>query len=186
MSSSPCSTNCSKSELQRHRYGVGVPSFEELLPQVERAQAAVRRVIARSGCELASALLVRELQTAGLPAVFVLGHYLGPAGKHDRLHAWVELEGVLLDPTRDQFSESPFTETHLGEYVRDGGEPRKTLDQTIYEQLHHQLPDKRDGVLALAAEYQLDLLEIEEADDRLPGVYTETLGRSAQAELHPE
>ena len=162
MSSSRCSTTCSEA--------IRVPSFDELLPQVERVHAAVRRVIARSGCELASALLVRELQAAGLPAVFVLGHYLGPAGKHDCLHAWVELDGVLLDPTRDQFLESPFTETYLGEYIRDGGDPRTGLEQLIHEQLNRQLSYKREGVLALAAEYQLDLLEIEEADGGLYGV----------------
>lgn len=149
---------------------MGVPSFEELLPWVERVHAAVRPVIASSGCELASALLVRELQAAGLPAVFVLGHYLAPAGMHDRLHAWVELDGVLLDPTRDQFSESPFTETYLGEYVPDGGDPRTGLEQLICEQLSRQLPYKRDGVLALATEFQLDLVEIEEADGGLYGV----------------
>lgn len=147
-----------------------MPSFEDLLPEVERVHAAVRGVISRSGCELASALLVRELQAAGLPAVFVLGHYLGPAGKHDRLHAWVELDGILLDPTRDQFSESPFTETYLGEYVCDGGAPRTGLEQLIHEQLNRQLPYKRDGVMALAAEYQLDLIDIEEADGGLYGV----------------
>lgn len=147
-----------------------MPSFEELLPRVERVHAAVRRVIACSGCELASALLVRELQAAGLPAVFVLGHYLAPVGKHDRLHAWVELDSVLLDPTRDQFSESPFTETYLGEYVRDGGDPRTGLKRLIHEQLKRQLSHKPDGVMALAAEYQLDLLEIEEADGGFHGV----------------
>jgi hypothetical protein len=107
-----------------------VPSFEELLPRVERAHTAVRRVIARSGCELASALLVGELQAVGWPAAFVLGHYLAPdapAGERGPLHVWVELDGVLLDPTRDQFP----------------------------------TPYKRDGVLALATEYQLDFLEIE-------------------------
>lgn len=149
-----------------------MPSFEELLPRVERAHAAVRRVIARSGCELASALLVGELQAVDWPAVFALGHYLAPdapAGERGPLHAWVELDGVLLDPTRDQFSESPFTETYMGEYVRDGGAPRTGLEQLIHEQLNRQLPYKRDGVLALATEYQLDFLEIEEADSGLYG-----------------
>ncbi len=146
-----------------------MPSFEELLPEVERVHAAVRGIVC-SGCELASALLARELQSLGLPAVFVLGHYLGPAGKHDRLHAWVALDSVLLDPTRDQFSESPFTETYLGGYVRDGGDPRTSLKQLIHEQLNRQLSYRRDGVLALAAEYHLDLLDIEEADGGLHGV----------------
>src|SRR5271156_1390917 len=99
-SSSRCSTACTE--------GIRVPSFDELLPVVERVQAAVRRVIPNTGCELASALLARELREAGLPASFVRGHYVAPGdaiGDHN-LHAWAQLDGLVLDPTRDQFSES--------------------------------------------------------------------------------
>ena len=84
-----------------------------------------------------------SLQAVGWPAVFVPGHYLAPdapAGELGPLHAWVEIDGVLLDPTRDQFSESPFTETYLGEYVRDGGAPRTDLEQLIHEQLKSPTP----------------------------------------------
>ena len=76
----------------------------------------------------------------------------------------------MLDPTRDQFSGDPFVESYPGGYVRDGGDPRTNLKQFIYEQLGRQLSYRRDGVLALAAEYHLDLLDIEEADGGLHGV----------------
>lgn len=141
------------SEHERPAY---LPSFEELRPQVERVHAAVRRVIPRSGCELASALLVRELREAGLQATFVLGHYLAPNAERNPLHAWVELDGLLLDPTRDQFSGDPFVESYPGSYVRDGGDARPDLEQYIYELLGHQLPYKREAVHALIDDYHLD------------------------------
>jgi hypothetical protein len=132
------------------------PSFEDLRPLVERVHAAVRRVIPRSGCELASALLVRELRRAGLQATFVLGHYLAPDVTRNPLHAWVELDGLLIDPTRDQFSGNPFVDTYPGRYVRDGGDQPSDPEQLIYEQLGRQLPYKQEAVLALVADYQLD------------------------------
>jgi len=143
-----------------------VSSFDELLPLMERVQAAVRRVIPNTGCELASALLARELREAGLPATFVRGHYVAPAdaiGDHN-LHAWVQLNGLVLDPTRDQFSESPFTETYRGEYVSDLDSPPPDLDTHIYTLLNLQPPYEREAVLALVADYQLDPIELHERD----------------------
>lgn len=141
-------------------------SFDELLPLVERVQAAVRRVIPNTGCELPSALLARELREAGLPATFVRGHYVAPAdaiGDHN-LHAWVQLDGLVLDPTRDQFSESPFAETYRGEYVSDLDSAPPDLDTHIYTLLNLQLPYQREAVLALVADYQLDPIELHERD----------------------
>jgi Transglutaminase-like superfamily len=148
---------CYEREHLRH-----LPSFEELRPRVERAHAAVRRVIPRSGCELASALLVGELREAGLPATFVRGHYLAPDSDRNPLHAWVELDGLLLDPTRNQFSGDPFVETYPGTYVRDGGNTPADLEQYIYDLLGHQLPCKRGQVLSLVADYHLDPVRLEE------------------------
>lgn len=144
---------------------VRVPSFDEPLPRVERVHAAVRRVIPRSGCELASALLARELRDDGFPGVFVLGHYFASSAtsaERGPLHAWVELDHLVLDPTRDQFQQDPFVETCQGEYVRDGGDPPADLEAHIYEQLKRQLPWKREAVFALAAEYGLDPLLLED------------------------
>ena len=143
-----------------------MPSFDELLPLIERVQAAVRRVIPNTGCELASALLARELTDAGLPATFVRGHYLAPGEDiGDRsLHAWVQLDGLVLDPTRDQFSEDPFTETYRGEYVSDLGSPPPDLDAHIYTLLSLQLPYMREAVLALVADYRLDPLQLRQRD----------------------
>lgn len=143
-----------------------MPSFDALLPLMERVQVAVRRVIPNTGCELASALLARELREAGSQAAFVRGHYVAPGdaiGDHN-LHAWVQLDGLVLDPTRDQFSEEPFTETYRGEYVADLDSPLPDLDAHIYTLLNLQLAYQREVVLALIADYGLDPLELCEHD----------------------
>lgn len=143
-----------------------MPSFDDLVPVMERVQIAVRRVIPNTGCELASALLARELREAGSPAAFVRGHYVAPGdsiGDHN-LHAWVRLHDLVLDPTRDQFSESPFTEAYRGEYVSDLDGPPPDLDTHIYTLLNLQLPYQREAVLALVADFRLDPLELDKHD----------------------
>jgi hypothetical protein len=137
-------------------------SFKDLLPRVESVHFAVRRVISRSGCELASALLVCELRDAGFRATFVRGHYLAPNTDRNPLHAWVEIDDLLLDATRDQYLGEPFTESYPGTYVRDGGRPPADLKQLIYDQLQRQFPFKREEVLALITTYQLDPQRLED------------------------
>jgi hypothetical protein len=99
-------------------------------------------VIPRSGCELAAALLTRQLRREGLSAEFVRGHSLAPGEERDakNLHAWVEADGLLLDPTRDQFGEDPLSETHEREYIKGDGDPPADLDGHIYGMLQMQLP----------------------------------------------
>jgi hypothetical protein len=74
---------------------------------MQRVRDAVRAVIARTGCELAAALLTQQLRREGFSAGLVRRRYLAPEEERDmkNLHGWVELEGLLLDPTRDQYGQ---------------------------------------------------------------------------------
>jgi hypothetical protein len=100
-----------------------------------------------------------------MPGTFVLGHYLASgvaSADRGQLHAWVELDDLVLDPTRDQFAHDPFIETYQGEYVRDGGDPPADLEAYIYTLLSIQLPYKHEAIVTLAAEYKLDPVRLRE------------------------
>lgn len=57
-------------------------------------------------CAIASTTLTRILKRCGLPATFVLGRFYTPAGQHSS-HAWVEVDGVIVDVTATQFGKLP-------------------------------------------------------------------------------
>lgn len=139
-------------------------SFAELLPHVERAHHAVRQVIPCTGCELAAALLTLELRGLGEPAEFVRGHYRRPEEPEDKhnLHAWVEVADVLLDPTRDQFGEDPFSEAHQRPYLNDAGPPPKDLEAHAYTLLEMQWSFKEAAIRDLVEQYRLDITRLED------------------------
>jgi hypothetical protein len=138
------------------------PSFEELLPNIKRAHDAARLVIPKTGCQLASALLTLDLGRSGCPADYVTGRYSGNPGQD---HWWVEVSGLLLDPTRDQFGEDPFSEDYQGKYVRSET-PAKPANQMATEaarNLQLQWNAKaRQAITQVAQDYGLDMEQIEE------------------------
>ncbi|HEV2944004.1 MAG TPA: hypothetical protein VGX26_02680 [Solirubrobacteraceae bacterium] len=69
----------------------------------------------------------------------------------------------MLDPTRDQYGEDPFSETHQREYIRDASDPPVDLDGHIYGMLNMQLPWKESAVRALVEQYDLDISQLEVA-----------------------
>jgi hypothetical protein len=143
------------------------PTFDELLPNIKRAHDAVRLVIPKTGCRLASALLTLDLGRSAYPAEYVTGRYSGSPGQD---HWWVEVFGLLLDPTRDQFGEGPFTESYRGKYARSGApaKPASQMDTeaALHLQLHwnHNVKARR-AITQVAHEYDLDIEQIEQPLD---------------------
>ena len=79
---------------------------------LEQAREFARRIYPYSGCVLASQLLAWRLDSRGVGAEVVEGHYLQPGQRpcHVSAHWWVQVDGLVLDPTRDQYGEDPLTE----------------------------------------------------------------------------
>ncbi len=141
--------------------------FIDLLPAVEHAHAAARLVIEGTGCQLASSLLTLDLDRQGTRAEYVRGYY---SGSPQQEHWWVEAEGLLLDPTRDQFSEDPFAEHYAGEYERIDAKPASKMEYeaTMHLRLHWSSNRRvRDAIEQVAGQYGLDLEEIMEP----PGLF---------------
>jgi hypothetical protein len=101
-------------------------------------------------------LLALELLRRGEPAHYVEGLYCTAS---DHQHWWVEVRGILLDPTRDQFGEDPFTETYAGSYscaIRKTGSDIEA-EAYAFLQLHWSSNYRvRDAVVRVAREYRLD------------------------------
>lgn len=57
-------------------------------------------------CAIGSATLARILRRCGLPATFVLGRFYCPSGAYSS-HAWVEVDGAIVDVTATQFGRLP-------------------------------------------------------------------------------
>jgi hypothetical protein len=141
--------------------------FSELLPAVQRAHAAARLVIEGTGCQLASSLLTLDLDRQGIQAEYVRGYY---SAAPEQEHWWVDAASVLLDPTRDQFSEDPFAEHYAGEYRRVDAKPGSEMEHeaTCHLRLHWSHNRRvRDAIAQVAAQYSLDLAEIMEP----PGLF---------------
>ena len=141
--------------------------FVQLLPAVERAHAATRLVIQGTGCQLGASLLTLDLDRQGVQAEYVRGYY---SGSPEQEHWWVEAEGLLLDPTRDQFSEDPFAEHYAGEYERVDAKPASKMEYeaTMHLRLHWSSNRRvRDAITQVAAQYGLDLAQIMEP----PGLF---------------
>jgi hypothetical protein len=86
-------------------------------------------------------------------------------------HWWVEVEGLLLDPTRDQFSEDPFAEHYAGAYERVEAKPASKMEYEATMILRLQWSTNhrvRDAIAQVAAQYRLDLAQIMEP----PGLLT--------------
>jgi hypothetical protein len=103
--------------------------FGSYLPALERAHAATRRVIPNTGCQLASSLLASELWRRGKTADYVQGRYSANPDQH---HWWVEVDGLVLDPTRDQFGEDPFVESYAGSYTGEGRKTGSDIENEAY------------------------------------------------------
>jgi hypothetical protein len=113
------------SKLGRQR----MDGFGSYLPALERAHAATRRVIPNTGCQLASSLLASELWRRGKTADYVQGRYSANPDQH---HWWVEVDGLVLDPTRDQFGEDPFVESYAGSYTGEGRKTGSDIENEAY------------------------------------------------------
>lgn len=145
----------------------GSMRFVYLLPALERAHAATRQVIAKRGCQLGASLLTLDLDRESVRAEYVAGRY---SALPEQEHWWVEAAGVLLDPTRDQFSEDPFVEHYAGEYRRAGAKPASQMLAEATMLLRLQWSNNRrvrDAIAQVAAQYQLDLVQIMEPLDLL-------------------
>lgn len=143
-------------------------AFVDLLPAVERAHAATRLVIEGTGCQLGSSLLALDLGRDGVEAEYVRGYYSASPGQE---HWWVEADGLLLDPTCDQFSENPFAERHAGTYSRADAKPASEMEHEATMHLRFNWSYNRrarDAIKQVAAQYGLDLEKIMEP----PGLLT--------------
>lgn len=137
-------------------------AFDSYLPALERAHAATRRVIDKTGCQLASSLLTLELAARGEPALYVQGRY---SANPDQQHWWVEVAGVLLDPTRDQFDEDPFSETYTGTYACESRKTGIDVENEAYALLRLSWSYNRrvqDAVVEVARAYGLDPKRVQE------------------------
>ena len=136
--------------------------FVELLPAVERAHAATRLVIPGTGCQLGASLLTLDLDRQGVRAEYVTGRY---SASPQQEHWWVEADELLLDPTRDQFSEDPFAEHYAGRYERMDAKPASKMEAEAAMMLRLQWSTNRrvrGAITQVAAQYQLDLARISE------------------------
>jgi hypothetical protein len=119
-------------------------------------------VIPNTGCQLAASLLALELIRAGEPAEYVQGRY---SANPDQQHWWVEVRGVLLDPTRDQFGEDPLTEAYAGEYTPASRKRGSDIENEAYMLLRLSWSYNRpirESVLDVAREYGLNVDRIQE------------------------
>jgi hypothetical protein len=133
-----------------------VTDFESLLPQLMRAHEATRRLIETTGCQLGASLLAVDLARREQDVAYVRGRY-SAAPQQD--HWWVETSRLLLDPTRDQFAEDPFTEGYRGTYVAVDRKVGPSLVDELYMHLRFRWSydrPRRDTVIAIALEYGLD------------------------------
>jgi hypothetical protein len=116
----------------------------------------------KTGCQLAASLLSLELGRRGLSAEYVCGHY---SANPEQEHWWVEVESVLLDPSRDQFDgEDPFSEDCDGQYSRASSKPVSEMqhEATTHLQLHWSFNHRvRPEIKDVVAFYALDLAEVE-------------------------
>ncbi len=141
--------------------------FIDLLPAVARAHAATRLVIQGTGCQLGAALLTLDLYRQGVQAEYVRGRY---SASPEQEHWWVEAEDLLLDPTRDQFSEDPLAEDYVGAYKRVEAKPASKMEYEATMHLRLQWLTNcrvRDSIAQVAAQYRLDLAQIMEP----PGLF---------------
>jgi hypothetical protein len=116
---------------------------------------------------LATALLTLDLGRVGEAPEYVHGHYL-QTDKTESCgteHWWVEIGGVLLDPTRDQFGEDPFCETYAGRYVSTDRMPVSGMESEIYSllRLHWGYQKTEEAIRGLVEQYRLDLSELDDA-----------------------
>jgi hypothetical protein len=98
----------------------------------------------------------------------VRGYY---SGSPQQEHWWVAAEDLLLDPTRDQFSEDPFAEHYAGDYQRIAVKPANKMEYEATMILRLQWSTNRsvrDAIAQVAAQYRLDLAQIMEP----PGLLT--------------
>jgi hypothetical protein len=78
-------------------------------PAVYRIAASLRRDLDQSGysgggrCHDASQELARRLHKAGISAQVVAGKFKMPESRSLHPHWWVEADGLIIDPTADQF-----------------------------------------------------------------------------------
>lgn len=107
-------------------------------------------------------MLTLDLDRQEVQTEYVRGYY---SGSPEQEHWWVEAEGLLLDPTRDQFSEDPFAEHYAGAYKRVDTKPGSKMEDEATMQL--QMPWSynrrvRDAIAQVAVQYRLDLARIME------------------------
>lgn len=142
-------------------------TFADYLPALRRAHDATRLLIRTTGCRLAAALLTLDLGREGKSAEYIHGRYLKADGSEQggTEHWWVEVGGVLLDPTRDQFGEDPFCETYAGRYVSTDRMPATGMESEIYSLLrpHWGYQKTEEAIRGLVGQYRLDLSELDNA-----------------------
>lgn len=126
-------------------------------------------MIPTTGCQLGASLLTLDLGRHGKSAEYVRGHYLeddaAESGRNE--HWWVEVESLLLDPTRDQFpGGDPFSETYTGRYMPKDSKPTTAMEREAYIMLRLQwrVPSLKAAVRLVVDQYELDLRQLDEPD----------------------
>jgi len=62
----------------------------------------------KNSCDHASALLGRYLQEQGYsPVQYAFNGSRGPSGPNREIHAWLEIDNIILDITASQFTDQP-------------------------------------------------------------------------------
>jgi len=115
-----------------------------------------------TGCKLGASLLALELGRSGAPAEYVTGFYSAAPGEE---HRWVEVDGLLLDPTRDQFHRDPFAERYEGQYERTDAKAASEMEDeaTLHLRFHWSANRRaQDAIREAATRYRLDLVPIEQ------------------------
>ena len=99
-----------------------VPGSDERIPELRRLAEEFRaafvqarasfpeylrdrtRLFPKNSCDHASALLGRYLQEQGYsPVQYAFSGSRGPAGPNREIHAWLEVDNIILDITASQF-----------------------------------------------------------------------------------
>lgn len=141
--------------------------FTEFIPYLRRAHCATKRLrCGGGGCYVGASLLAVDLARSHVDAVYVTGCY-APLCDEPKIHAWVEVNRLVLDPTRDQFSgEDAFSEAFEGTYQCKRPRTGDLLVPAAYGALGDQYggcEERKAKIENVAEQYGLDPAKLPES-----------------------